>query len=105
MIKNILITLLCLCVSFNTYAKSSKKVKDDEVIQVTNVFTCYDLNKATLTNGDIIYCMKDKFVKKKSDYNRDLAVKQINECLLTGDKLALLNLLGNVYCLDNEESD
>ena len=104
MIKRILITILCLCISFNTYAKNDKKVKDD-VIEVTNIFTCYDLNKATLTNGDVIYCVEDKFVKKKIDYNRDRAIGDINICLSWNpdNNVALVNLLGVVYCIDKND--
>ena len=104
MIKKILITLLCLCISFSTYAKNNKKVKDD-AIEVTNIFTCYDLNKATLTNGDRIYCVEDRFVKKKIDYNRDKAIEDINGCLSSNpdNNVALLNLLGVVYCIDKND--
>lgn len=71
MIKKILITLLCLCISFNIFAKSNTTVKDEKPIEVNNIFTCYKLNKATLTDGDIIYCVKDIFVKKKYDTDKD----------------------------------
>ena len=104
MIKKISITLLCLCISFSTYAKNNKKIKDD-AIEVTNIFTCYDLNKATLTNGDVIYCVEDRFVKKKIDYNRDKAIEDINGCLSSNpdNNVALLNLLGVVYCIDKND--
>ena len=103
MIKKILITLLCLCISFTTYAKSDKKKK--EAKKVTNIFTCYYLNMATLTNGDVIYCVEDRFIKKKIEYDRDKAIEDINICLSSNpdNNLALLNLLGTVYCIDKKD--
>ena len=104
MIKKILVLLLCLCISSNIFAKNNKKVKEVEAIEATNIFTCYDLNKATLTNGDIIYCVEDKFVKKKIEYDRDKAVADINGCLAQNtNAVALLNLLGVVYCIDKND--
>ena len=106
MIKKILIAILCLCISFSTYAKNNEKIKEEvEAIEVTNIFTCYDLNKATLTNGNVIYCVEDRFVKNKIEYDRDKAIEDINGCLSSNpdNNVALLNLLGIVYCIDKND--
>lgn len=97
MIKKILITLLCLCVSFNVYPKRKDK---NEPIEVTNIFTCFDLNMATLTNGDLIYCVEDT-TGENFDYDREVAIHEINSCL-QDNKLALLDLLGGVNCISKK---
>lgn len=98
MIKRILVILLCVSISFNICAK--KKTKKKKVIEVTNIFTCFDLDMATITNGDVIYCIEDT-TGEKFDYNREVAIDEINSCL-QANKLAVLDLLGGVVCINKE---
>ena len=98
MFNKLLIILLTICISSNiVYAKKKDK---NEPIEVTNIFTCFDLNMATLTNGDLIYCVEDT-TGEKFDYNREVAIDEINSCL-QNNKLALLDLLGGVNCIDKK---
>lgn len=107
MIKKILITLLTLCIVSNTYAKKKDKVKTiDIAIKVTNIFTCYDLDKLTLTNGTDIYCREDTITGEKSNYDRELAITQINSCLSRKyNNVAILTLLGEVICVEDNDKE
>lgn len=98
MFNKLLIILLTICVSSNiVYAKKKDK---NTPIEVTNIFTCFDLNMATLTNGDVIYCVEDT-TGEKFDYNREEAIDKINLCIKY-NKIALLDLLGGVNCINKE---